>query len=78
MFEASIYIYAAISIYIYVDVSRKMESQVIFFNPCTVCLLCKQKFVVCLFVDKETNRSCPFANGLNGNASYAFIVCNKP
>jgi hypothetical protein len=32
----------------------------------TVCSLCKQKFVVCPFVDEETNGSYPFANGLNG------------
>jgi prepilin-type processing-associated H-X9-DG protein len=29
------------------------------------CSLCKWKFVVCLFVNKETNQSYPFANGLN-------------
>jgi hypothetical protein len=26
----------------------------------------KWKFVICLFVDEETNGSYPFANGLNG------------
>jgi hypothetical protein len=37
-----------------------------FLNLFTVCSMCKRKFVVCLFVDKETNRSYPLANGLNG------------
>jgi hypothetical protein len=36
-----------------------------FLNPFTVCKLCKRKFVVCPFVDEETNGSYPFANGLN-------------
>ncbi len=36
-------------------------------NPCTVCSWCKWKFVVC-FVDRETNGSYLFANGLNGLA----------
>jgi hypothetical protein len=31
------------------------EAQAIFPNPFTVCSLCKWKFVVCLFVDEETN-----------------------
>jgi hypothetical protein len=43
-------------------------------NPCdflnlfTICSSCKRKFVVCPFVDEETNESYPFANGLNGIA----------
>ncbi len=37
----------------------------IFLNPFTICLPCKQKFVICPFVDEETNGSYPFANGLN-------------
>jgi hypothetical protein len=41
------------------------EAQAIFPNPFTVCSSCKRKFVICLFVDEETNGSCPFANGLN-------------
>ncbi len=32
----------------------------------TICSPCKRKFVVCLFVNEETNASYPFANGLNG------------
>jgi hypothetical protein len=35
----------------------KMEDQEIFLNPFTVCSSGKQKFVVSLFVDKETNVS---------------------
>ncbi len=43
----------------------QMESKAGFLYPFTVCSSCKQKFVVCLFVDRETNGSYPFANGLN-------------
>jgi hypothetical protein len=43
-----------------------MEALAIFPNPFTVCSSCKREFVVCPFVDKETNRSYLFANGLNG------------
>ncbi len=39
-----------------------------FLNPFTVCSLGQQKFVFCPFVDKGTNRSYLFANGLNGLA----------
>ncbi len=39
-------------------------SPVIFLNPFTICSSCKWKFVVCPFVDKETNGSYLFANGL--------------
>jgi hypothetical protein len=42
---------------------RKMKAQSDFLNPFTVCSSCKQKFVVCPFVDEETNTSYPFANG---------------
>jgi hypothetical protein len=45
---------------------QKIEAQVIFLNPFTVCSSCKQKFVICPFVDEETNESCLFTNGLNG------------
>ncbi len=48
--------------YIYV---RKTEAQVIFLNPFTVSSLCIWTFVVCPFVDEETDGSYPFANGLN-------------
>jgi hypothetical protein len=47
------------------DIKRK-EVQAIFLNPFTVCSSRKRKFDVCPFVDKETNRSNPFANRLNG------------
>jgi hypothetical protein len=47
------------------DIKRKTEAQAIFLNPSTSCSLCKQKFLVCPFVDEETHKSYPFANGLN-------------
>ncbi len=50
------------------DIKRKTEAPAIFINPFTVCTPCKRKFVVCLFVDEETNGSYPFANGLYGLA----------
>jgi hypothetical protein len=34
---------------------RKTEDHAIFLNPSTVCSSCKRKFVVCPFVDEETN-----------------------
>jgi hypothetical protein len=43
-----------------------LPHQAIFLNPLTVCSSYKQKFVVCPFVDKETNVIYPFANRLNG------------
>jgi hypothetical protein len=52
--------------YITIKRKQKMESQAIFLNPFIVCSSCKCKFIVCLFVDEETNRSYSFANGLNG------------
>jgi hypothetical protein len=42
----------------------------IFFTLLTVCSSCKGKFVVCPFVDEETNGSYPFANKLNGLKDY--------
>ncbi len=57
-----------------------MEAQTVFLNTFTICSLCKQKFVVCLFVDKETNGSYPFANGLNRLAHLcrlAFFLCHN-
>ncbi len=51
-----------------------MEAKMIFNNLFTVCSLCNWKFVVCPFVDEETNGSYPFAyrlkelNRLNGLA----------
>ncbi len=47
-------------------IKRKTEVQAIFFNPFTVCSLCKRKFVVCPFIDEETNGSNSVANELNG------------
>jgi hypothetical protein len=38
-------------------------SQMIFLNPLDVCSSCKQKFVVCPFVEEETNRSYPLQMG---------------
>jgi hypothetical protein len=35
----------------------KLVAQAIFLNSFTICSLCKLKFVVCPFVDKETNGS---------------------
>ncbi len=56
-----VWIFAAVS-----NGKRKTEAKAIFLNPCTACSSCKRKFVVCLFVYEEANRSYPFANGLNG------------
>jgi hypothetical protein len=42
------------------------ETLAIFLKPFTVCSSCKRKFVVCPFIDEETNGSYPFANKLNG------------
>jgi hypothetical protein len=44
---------------------QKTEAQAIFPNLFTICSSCKQRFVVCLFFDVETNGSYPFANGIN-------------
>ncbi len=43
----------------------KTEAQAVFLNSFTVCSSYKRKFAVSSFVDKETNRSYPFANVLN-------------
>jgi hypothetical protein len=47
---------------------REMEngSGTIFLHPFTVFSSCNRKFVVCPFVNEETNGSYPFANRLNG------------
>jgi hypothetical protein len=50
------------------DIKQKTEALEIFLYAFTICSLCEQKFVVCLFVNEETNGSYPFANGLNGLA----------
>ncbi len=51
---------------------QKTEAQAIFLNPFSVCFLCKRKFVICLFADEETNKSFPFAKGLNGMKELPF------
>jgi hypothetical protein len=53
---------------------RKREAQAIFLNSFTIYSACKWKFIVCPFVDKVTNGSYPFANGLNGLAH----LCKLP
>jgi hypothetical protein len=63
-----IYIYGKQN-YIYISCcfkqkTKKRPPQAIFLNPFTICSSCKCKFVVCLFVDEETNGSYPFANYL--------------
>jgi hypothetical protein len=47
---------------------RKTKDHANFLNPFTVCSSCKRNFVVCQFVDEETNGIYLFANGLNGLA----------
>ncbi len=46
----------------------------IFLDPFTVCSSCKRKFVVCPFVGGKTNRSYPFANGINGLNGLAHLA----
>jgi hypothetical protein len=62
-----------INIYSAVENGKQKPSRSpdVFFNLFTVCSLYKWNFVVCLFVDEETNGSYPFSNGLNGFASKA-------
>ncbi len=71
------------SAYVFINMSRfkwKAEAQAIFLNQFTVCSLCQQKFVICPFVDDETNGLYPFANrlnelyGLNGLLYIIFIL----
>jgi hypothetical protein len=50
------------------------RSRATFFSPFTIWSFCKQKFVVCPFVDEETNGSCPFVNGLNGLNGLAHLL----
>jgi hypothetical protein len=44
------------------------EAQAIFLNPFNICLKRKRKFVVCPFIDEETNVSYLFSIRLNGLA----------
>jgi hypothetical protein len=64
------YLYISFYNYIYVYIccsfKWKAEAQAIFLNPFTVCSSCKRIFVVCPFVDEETNWSYLFTNRLNG------------
>ncbi len=56
------------SAYVFINMSRfkwKAEAQTIFLDQFTVYSSCQQKFVICLFVDEETNGLYPFANSLN-------------
>jgi hypothetical protein len=50
------------------DIKREMEngSPANFPNPYTVSSSCKRKFIICPFVDEETNGRYSFANGING------------
>jgi hypothetical protein len=50
---------------IYIMLPFEQKTEAVFLHPFTVCSLCKQKFVVCHFVDEETSGRYPFANGLN-------------
>jgi hypothetical protein len=65
------------------DIKRKTQNaQAIFLNPFNVCSSNKCNFVVCLFVEEETNGSYPFANGLNGlnglaHLQYIYIYREK-
>jgi hypothetical protein len=69
IYSSYIYIYMQrTELCIYSSVSngkQKTEGQATFLNLFTVCSSCKGKFVVCSFVDEETQGSYPFANGLN-------------
>jgi hypothetical protein len=47
------------------DITRKKETQAIFLNPFTVCSSWKRKFIVCPFVDEESNGRNLLTNGLN-------------
>jgi hypothetical protein len=57
------YIFNAVS-----NGKRKAKAKRFFLKLFTVCSSYKWKFVVCPFVNEETNGSYPFANGPNGLA----------
>jgi hypothetical protein len=61
-----VFIFIFIVIFICCRFKQKTEVQVIFLSPFTICSSCKRKYVVCLFVDEETNGSYPFANEISG------------
>ncbi len=52
--------------------NEKRKPRRIFLDLFTICSSCKWKIVVCLFVDKETNKTYLFANRLNGHPIYAY------
>ncbi len=52
----------------------KAEAKAIFLNQFTVCSSCKRKFVICPFVDEETNGIYLLANGLNGLLYIIFVL----
>ncbi len=57
--------------------SNRKRKPAIFLNSFTVCSSCKQKFFICPFADKETNKSYTFANRLNGLAHLCAIHKNN-
>jgi hypothetical protein len=65
----NIQIYIYIYIYcIFICCRFKWKTEAIFLNQFTVYSSYKRKFVVCLFVDKETTEVVRLQNGLNGLA----------
>ncbi len=60
----SLYIYIYIQYAAVSNQKWKTDAQAIFLNPFMVCSLCKWKFVVCPFVDNESNGNYPFAHRL--------------
>jgi hypothetical protein len=71
LFSIYIYIYIGktelyVYIYIYCRLKWKTEARVIYLSTFTVCSSWQWKFVVCLFVNKETDGRYPFENRLNG------------
>jgi hypothetical protein len=53
--------------------TENANAQAIFLNPFTVCSSCKWNFIVCPFVEEETNGCYPFAKGLNGLSGLAHL-----
>jgi hypothetical protein len=56
------------------DRKRKRKASAVFLYLLLFCPLCEWKFVDCPFVDKETNGSYPFANGLNRLVHLCIVV----
>jgi hypothetical protein len=61
-----LYIYLHRHIHTYVYCGFKRKPRAFFLNPFTACSSDKQNFVICAFVEDETNGSYPQANRLNG------------